>query len=85
MKFVEIIEATGSLRDYAERLAEEPIVVTHKGKVIAALVRLQPSGLESLLVSESPVFKRIVRRSRASYRRSGGLTREQLEERSGLL
>jgi antitoxin (DNA-binding transcriptional repressor) of toxin-antitoxin stability system len=81
MKSVEITEATAALGDYAERLTQEPIVVTRKGKAIAALVRLEPSDLESLLVSENPEFKRIVRRSRASYKRSGGLTREQLEER----
>src|SRR6185295_1534474 len=39
---------------------------------IAALVRIQDSDLESFLVSESPVFKRTVRRSHASYKRGGG-------------
>jgi antitoxin (DNA-binding transcriptional repressor) of toxin-antitoxin stability system len=81
MKSVEITEATAALKDYAEQLTQEPIVVTRGGKAVAALVRLQPSDLESFLVSESPVFKRVVRRSRASYKRGGGLTREQLEER----
>ncbi|HEX9945624.1 MAG TPA: hypothetical protein VGG03_26740 [Thermoanaerobaculia bacterium] len=81
MKSVEINEATAALRDYAERLTQEPIVVTRGGKAIAALVRLQPSDVESLLVSENPEFRRIVRRSRASYKRGSGLTQEQLEER----
>lgn len=81
MKSVEIADATAALKDYTEQLTQEPIVVTRGGKAIAALVRLQPSDLESFLVSESPVFKRIVRQSRASYKRSGGLTREQIEER----
>lgn len=57
-----------------------PLVLTRDGEAIAALVRIQDADLESFLVSESPVFKRIVRRSRASYKRSRGLTREQLEE-----
>lgn len=81
MKSVELTEATGALKEYAKELTKGPIVVTRKGKAIAALVRVHPSDLESLLVSESPVFKRVIRRSRASYKRSGGLTREQLEER----
>ena len=81
MKSVELTDATAALKDYAEQLTQEPIVVTRGGKAVAALVRLRPSDLESFLVSESPVFKRIVRRSRASYKRGGGLTREQLEER----
>ena len=81
MKAVEINEATDPLRDYAEQLTKEPVVVTRGGKAIAALVRIRPSDLESLLVSESPVFKRIVRKSRTSYKRDHGLTREELEKR----
>ncbi len=81
MKSVELNHATAALKDYAEQLTQEPIVVTRGGKAIAALVPLQDSDLESFLVSESPVFKQIVRKSRASYKRDGGLTREQLEKR----
>jgi len=81
MKSVELDNATAALKDYAEQLTQEPVVVTRGGKAIAALVRIRPSDLESFLVSESPVFKRIVRRARAAYKRDGGLTREQLEER----
>lgn len=81
MKSVELNNATAALKEYAEQLTQEPVVVTRGGKAIAALVRIRPSDLESFLVSESPVFKRIVRRSRAAYKRDGGLTREQLEER----
>ena len=81
MKSVELDDATAALKDYARQLSHGPIVLTRDGKAIAALVPIQDSDLESLLVSESPVFQRIIRRSRASYKRSGGLTREQLEER----
>jgi len=81
MKSVEINDATDALKDYAEQLTKEPVVVTRGGKAIAALVRIRPSDLESFLVSESPVFKRIVRRSRTSYKSDEGLTREELEKR----
>jgi len=81
MKSVELDNATAALKDYAEQLTQGPLVLTRDGKAIAALVRIQDPDLESFLVSESPVFKRIVRRSRASYKRGGGLTQEQLEER----
>ncbi|HEY7215784.1 MAG TPA: hypothetical protein VIC28_14230 [Thermoanaerobaculia bacterium] len=81
MKSVELDNATAALKDYAEQLTQDPLVLTRDGKAIAALVRIQDSDLESFLVSGSPVFKRIVRRSRTSYKRGGGLTREQLEER----
>lgn len=81
MKSVEINDATDTLKDYAEHLTKEPVVVTRGGKAIAALVRIRPSDLESFLVSESPVFKRIVKRSRVSYKTDNGLTREELERR----
>ena len=81
MKSVEINDATDALKDYAEQLTKEPVVVTRGGKAIAALVRIRPSDLESFLVSESPVFKRIVRKSRSSYKSDNGLTREELEKR----
>jgi len=81
MKSVEIDDATDALKDYAEQLTKEPVVVTRGGKAIAALVRIRPSDLESFLVSESPVFKRIVRKSRASHKCDHGLTREELEKR----
>jgi hypothetical protein len=81
MKSVELDDATAALKDYAEQLTQDPIVLTRRGKAVAALVRIQDSDLESFLVSESPVFQRIIRRSRASYKRSGGLTRKELEER----
>jgi antitoxin (DNA-binding transcriptional repressor) of toxin-antitoxin stability system len=81
MKSIEINDATDALKDYAERLKKEPVVVTRGGKAIAALVRIRPADLESFLVSESPVFKRIVQKSRTSYKSDKGLTREELEKR----
>jgi anti-anti-sigma regulatory factor len=57
------------------------LVLTRSGKAIAVLVSIRQSDLESFLVSENPAFKRIVEKSRASHRRSGGLTREQLAKR----
>jgi antitoxin (DNA-binding transcriptional repressor) of toxin-antitoxin stability system len=80
MRTLELKNASGSLREYAADLEAGPVVLTRKGKAVAALVRIRPSDLESLLVSESPIFKRTVERSRASYRRSGGLTRAEMEQ-----
>lgn len=81
MKSVELKNANAALRAYAAELATGPVVLTRSGKAVAALVRIRQTDVESLLVSESPVFKRIVERSRASYRRSGGLTRAEMEKR----
>ena len=81
MKSVELKNANAALREYAAELSQGPVVLTRGGKAVAALVRIRQTDLESFLVSESPIFKRIVEKSRASYRRSGGLTRPQMEKR----
>ena len=80
MKSVELDKAK-ALKDYTADLSSGPVVITKHGKAVAAIVKLRATDLESLLVSESPVFQRIVKRSRASYRRSGGLTRAEMERR----
>jgi hypothetical protein len=80
MKSVELDNATAALKDYAEQLTQDPIVLTRGGKAVAVLVGIRESDLESFLVSESPVFQRIIRRCHASYKRGGGLTRKELEE-----
>ena len=81
MKSVELKNANAALREYAADLSQGPVVLTRGGKAVAVLVRIRQADLESFLAAESPIFKRIVERSRASYRRSGGLTRAQMEKR----
>jgi antitoxin (DNA-binding transcriptional repressor) of toxin-antitoxin stability system len=81
MKSIKLKNAKAALREYAAELSQGPVVLTRGGKAVAALVRIRQTDLESFPVSESPTFKHIVERSRASYRRSGGLTRAQMEKR----
>jgi hypothetical protein len=81
MRSVELTKAPQALRRHAAELSHGPLVLTRGGKAVAVMVSVRESDLESFLVSESPAFKRIVRKSCASYRRSGGLTRDELEKR----
>jgi hypothetical protein len=81
MKTLELKNTDAAIRQYEAELSQGPLVFTRGGKAVAALVRIRQADLESLLVSESPALRRIVQGSRQSYRRSGGLTREQMEQR----
>ena len=80
MKSVELAEATGALADYA-RAADETLVVTRRGKPVAAVVPLRGVDLESLAVSTSPVFIDIVERARARFKETGGVSLEEIKRR----
>jgi len=81
MKSIELSKATGQLAEYAAAIAEGPIVVTKGGRPVAALVSVRKADLESLLVSSSPRFQAILRKSRAEYRRKGGISPTEMRER----
>ena len=78
MKSIELRHADDTLKAYATSLGKEPIVLTRHGRAFAALIRIGDADLESLRVGSSPVFQAIVKKSEAEYRRTGGLTEEQL-------
>jgi len=73
MRTVEISEATASLSDYAREARKGTLVVTRRGKPVAAVVPVEGMDLESLALSTSRDFIALIERSRASYRESGGV------------
>ena len=75
MKTIEMGEATASLRDYARRARRETLVVTLRGKPIAALTPIGPhTDLENLAVSSDPGFRALIARSRRRHPAGTGLT-----------
>lgn len=81
MKSIELTKATGPLAEYAATLSEGPIVVTKGGRPVAALISVRKSDLESLLVSNNQRFQAILKKSRAEYRRKGGISPAEMRER----
>ncbi len=73
--------ATESLADYARGVAREAVVVTLRGKPVAALVPIKKADLESVAISTNPEFLKIIQKSRASLRKRGGLTLGEVERR----
>jgi antitoxin (DNA-binding transcriptional repressor) of toxin-antitoxin stability system len=58
------------------------VIVTRRGKPIAAVVPLRSDDWEDFVVSTSPVFQEIIERSQASYRAHGGIPLADIERES---
>lgn len=69
MKMVKLSRASRSLAEYAAELTDEIVVVTVRDRPVAALVPLRRVDPESVRLSAHPEFLKIVRRSRADFRR----------------
>jgi antitoxin (DNA-binding transcriptional repressor) of toxin-antitoxin stability system len=75
MKTIEMAEATEPLADYARTNRKETLVITRKGRPIAALTPIGPTtDLENLAVSSSREFRELIARSRREHPPGTGLT-----------
>ena len=83
MKTIEIAQATASLADYAGDVKNEPLILTIKGKPVAALVSLENADLETVALSAHPQFLALIERSRARQKTEGGLSSEEMRRRLG--
>ncbi len=85
MKTVEISEATSPLSDYARGVAEETVVVTRKGRPVAALVKVGAhTDLENLKVTTDPRFMDMIERSRRLHPAGAGFTTAEVRAQLGL-
>ncbi len=84
MKVVEITKATASLARYAREVAAEPVVVTARGRPVAALVSIGDEDLESTSLARNPQFLAILERSWRRLRAEGGLSTAQMRRRLGM-
>ena len=79
MKTVEMADATASLSDYARKARKQTLIVTRRGKPVAALMPVDAyTDLENLVVTTHPAFHAIMERSEARYGAEGGLSTEQV-------
>lgn len=84
MKSVDIGEATGALSDYARKAQKETVVVTRRGRPVAAVVAVDPEDWEDWVVAHDPGFIALMERSEARYRAEGGLTSDQVRAQLGI-
>lgn len=81
MRTVDIAEATGSLSEYVREAEDEPLVLTRRGRPVAAVVPIHGVDMESLALSTNPEFIALIERSRASYKATGGISLEGIREK----
>ena len=72
------------MAEYAAEVDKEPVIVTSKGKPIAALVSIENADLETVSLSTNPKFLELIERSRARQRAEGGISSEEMRRRLGV-
>ncbi|MBM4033809.1 MAG: type II toxin-antitoxin system Phd/YefM family antitoxin [Planctomycetes bacterium] len=84
MKTLEVDEAKGTLADYARGLRRRPVILTRRGKPVAALVSVEDEDWESISLATNPEFMAIIARSRTRQAAEGGIPIEEVRRRLGL-
>lgn len=69
MKTIKLSTASRTLAEYAADLSDDIIVLTDRNRAVAAIVPLKGVDRESIILSGHPDFLKIIRRSRADFRR----------------
>jgi len=81
MKLIEQQDATRPLSEYAAEIQTGTVIVMNHGKPVAALVALDDSDLETVALSTNPQFMKLIERSRAALRTTGGISAAELLQR----
>jgi PHD/YefM family antitoxin component YafN of YafNO toxin-antitoxin module len=81
MKTVELRNASKPLAHYTAELDSESIVITSNEKPVAALVSLKGMDRESVALSLSPDFAKIIRRARSEAKRGKVFSLDQIKEK----
>jgi len=77
-------EAKGTLAEYARGLKRRPVILTRRGKPVAALVSVEHEDWESISLATNPQFMAIIERSRARQAAEGGIPIAEVRRRLGL-
>jgi len=79
MKTIDVTEATAPLAHYARANRRQTLVLTRRGRPIAALMPIStPEDAESFNVRSSPVFQALIAESRRVNPPGTGLSTEQV-------
>jgi prevent-host-death family protein len=81
MKTIEVTKATLPLADYTKKVREEPVIVTTRGRPVAALVSISNADIETVSLSNNPRFLDLIERSRARQRSESGISTKEMYRR----
>jgi|MudIll2142460700_1097286.scaffolds.fasta_scaffold115746_2 prevent-host-death family protein len=81
MRTVEVTKATLPLAEYTKEVVKEPVIVTSKGRPVAALVNIPNADIETVALSQNQQFLSLIERSRSRQGKEGGFSTEQMPQR----
>ncbi len=84
MRALEIKQATAPLAEYVRTVGEGPVIVSVKGKPVAALISIENADWETVRLSSHPEFLALIQRSRARQKKEGGISSNELRRRLGI-
>jgi len=84
MKTLDLNDATAPLRDYAQHMGKEGVILTVDGRPVAALLAIENADWETVALSTSSPFMQIIERSRARHAQEGGIPAADMRRRLGL-
>ena len=84
MNTIEIDDAKDTLGNYAEKAANNPIIITDHGCPIAALVPLKNADIETVSLSTNSEFIALIERSRHRQDDEGGISSNEMRKRLGI-
>lgn len=84
MKSLGIKQATAPLAEYVRAVGDGPVIVSAKGKPVAALISLENADWETVRLSNHPEFLALIQRSRARQQKDGGISSSELRRRLGI-
>jgi antitoxin (DNA-binding transcriptional repressor) of toxin-antitoxin stability system len=83
MKTIQLSEVA-ALTPHVQSGCDEPLVLMHEGKAVAAIVPADERDVEDMLLSINPQFNAILGRSQQRLEREGGLTPAEMRRRLNL-
>jgi antitoxin (DNA-binding transcriptional repressor) of toxin-antitoxin stability system len=81
MKTVDVSKPTLPLAEYAKEVVREPVIVTVKGKPVAALVSISNADVETVSLSNNQKFLDLIERCRSRQKSEGGISTEEMRHR----
>jgi hypothetical protein len=79
------VEATSlTVPDLTELAKKGPVILTRKGKPLAAVKDLSGKDWESIALANNPRFLALIEESRRSYREQGGIPLDKIRRELGL-
>jgi hypothetical protein len=84
MKVVPVEKTDLTVGELAQLAKEGPVILTRKGKPLAAVRDLSGADWESVSLANNPQFAALIEESRRSFREEGGIGIEELRKELGL-